>query len=52
MDKNVSRSVFGTKHKAQFQVEQRSEHKNPDTLNLIKEKVGKSLKHIGRGAIS
>jgi hypothetical protein len=26
-------------------------HRNPDTLNLIEEKVGKSLKHIGTGDI-
>jgi hypothetical protein len=34
------------KYKAQVQVDQGPPHK---TLNLIKEKVGKSLKHMGRG---
>ena len=35
-------------HKAQVQVDQGPQHK-PDALNLIEEKVGKSLELIGTG---
>ena len=35
-----------TKHKSKWI---KDFHIKPDTLNLIKEKVGKSLEHIGKG---
>jgi hypothetical protein len=36
-------------HKAQVQVDQRPPHKTIYMLNLIQEKVGKSLKYLGTG---
>jgi hypothetical protein len=44
--------MFATLHKAQFQVDQRPQHKKTDTLNLIEEKVKKNLELFGTGDIS
>jgi hypothetical protein len=47
MSKSENRSIFATLHKLQVQVDQGPEKKNqekPDIMNLIEEKVGKSLK--------
>ena len=46
MQNNENRSIFVTLHQAQVQVDQGPQYK-PDTLNLIEERVGKSLKLIG-----
>jgi hypothetical protein len=43
--------MFITLLKAQAQVDEETQHKL-GTLNLIEEKVGNSLKHIGTGEIS
>ena len=46
MQKNENRSIFDTLHKAEVQLDQEPQCKT-DSLNLIEEKVGKSLELIG-----
>ena len=48
MEKNVNGSILIFLYKAQVQVD-KDLHIKPDTLKLIEEKVGKSLKHMGTG---
>ena len=48
MQKNANRPKSITRHKTQVQIDQRPQHK-PATLNLIDEKVGSILEHIGTG---
>jgi hypothetical protein len=48
MKKNENKPIFVTLYKAQVNVDQGPQRK-PDTLNLIEEKVRKSLELIGAG---
>jgi len=48
MYENASQHSFISLYKAQVQVDQRL-CIQPETLKLIEQKVGKSLKHIGTG---
>ena len=47
MYKNENRPLSITMHKTQIQMDERTEH--TATLNLLKEKVGSTLEHIGTG---
>ena len=49
MWKKENRTLFVTLYKAQVQVVQGPQPMKPDALNLIEEKVGKSLELIGIG---
>ena len=49
MQKIVNRFISITMHKTQIQIDQRPQHKASHIMNVIEEKVGNKLEHIGTG---